>query len=111
MTGTLPADFGQLDWKQLHLDNNNFTGPLPPDMFQAKSGFEELYLQNNNFSGEIPEGLGEMNKMSELLLYGNPELTGDINDICRNFDTGLLSVVQVDKANVACECCVNGDNF
>lgn len=72
---------------------------------------EELYMHRNGFSGEIPSGLGDMNKMSELTLYDNPELTGDINDICKNFDGGLLKVAQVDKANVACECCGNGDNF
>lgn len=70
---------------------------------------EELYLHRNDFSGEIPSGLGDMNKMSELTMYDNPGLTGDINDICQNFDTGLLKVAQVDKANVACQCCGSGD--
>lgn len=109
MRGALPADFGQLNWKRLHLDGNQFTGAIPQDMFQGKGRFEELYLHRNDFSGEIPSGLGDMNKMSELTMYDNPGLTGDINDICKNFDTGLLKVAQVDKANVACECCGNGD--
>ena len=68
-------------------------------------------MHRNDFSGEIPPGLGDMNKMSELTLYDNPQLRGNIDDICKNFDTGLLKVAQVDKANVICECCGNGDNF
>ena len=107
MSGPLPADFGDLDWKQLHLDGNNFDGPIPPGLFQGKQGFEELCLHRNRLQGEIPPGLGDMNKMSKLTLYENSDLTGDINEICKMFDagTGLLSVAQVDKANVACECC------
>jgi len=111
--GALPNDFGALDWKRLHLDGNNLEGPIPPKMFQGKSRFEELYLHRNDFSGEIPPGLADQNKMTELTLYDNPELTGDVNDICKNFDAGigLLKVAQVDTANVACECCGNGDNL
>ena len=110
MKGALPNDFGELDWKRLHLDGNHFEGPIPANMFQGKTRFEELYLHGNDFSGEIPPGLGEQNKMSELTLYDNPELSGDVNDICKNFQpgVGLLKVAQVDKANVACECCGNG---
>jgi hypothetical protein len=67
-------------------------------------------MHRNQFSGEIPSGLGDMNKMSELTLYEN-QLTGDINDICKNFDTGLLKVAQVDTASVNCQCCGNGDNM
>lgn len=44
--------------------------------------------------------------MSELMLY-NTELTGDINDICRHFETGLLRVVRIDAERVACQCCEN----
>jgi hypothetical protein len=75
------------------------------------SNTEELYLHRNGFQGEIPPGLGDQTKMHELTLYDNPELTGNIDDICKNFDkgTGLLKVAQVDKANVICECCGNGD--
>ena len=110
MSGPLPANFGDLDWKQLHLDGNNFDGPIPQGLFQGKQGFEELYLHRNKLKGKIPPGLGDMKNLSKLTLYENSDLTGDINEICKNFDagTGVLDVAQVDKANVACDCCSDG---
>ena len=68
MRGALPTDFGTLDWsklnsqlraivdfyslsvtnskfplqERLHLDGNQFEGPIPPDMFKGKSRFGTL---------------------------------------------------------------------
>jgi len=96
--------------EKLHLDGNQFTGPLPEELFQSKPKFEELFLHRNNFDGPIPAGLGNLNKLQDLTLYDN-NLTGDIEEVCKNFNTngGKLKSAQVDKTKVACSCCGAGD--
>merc|ERR1711933_4705 len=120
MVGSIPPEFGTLDFKRLHLDGNRFDGPIPEELFQKIPGentkdgtekdrrLEELYLNGNLFDGQIPSGLSDLNRLRDLQLYDN-DFSGNIDEICPKVNAGTL-VAQVDTAKVQCSCCGNGPN-
>ncbi|MCD7446879.1 hypothetical protein HAX54_018849 [Datura stramonium] len=56
---------------------NNFTGPIPPDMCKIGTMRELLILQNN-FTGEIPESYANCTIMDRLRVCKNFSLSGVI---------------------------------
>uniref|UniRef100_A0A1J3CI20 Probably inactive leucine-rich repeat receptor-like protein kinase n=1 Tax=Noccaea caerulescens TaxID=107243 RepID=A0A1J3CI20_NOCCA len=66
--------------RTINLSNNNFSGPIPHDIFTTSSpSIRYLNLSNNNFSGSIPRGF--LPNLYTLDLSNNI-LTGEIyNDI------------------------------
>jgi len=63
--------------KEIHLTNNDFTGPLPDDIFDLNDTLESLYIAYNSFSGPLNPKLGTMKKLKEFYAYGN-DFTGKI---------------------------------
>jgi len=56
---------------ELQLDNNNLSGPIPPELSNL-ANLEVLYLTGNQLSGAIPPALGNLSQLTRLLLEGNP---------------------------------------
>ncbi|XWS39952.1 hypothetical protein CRYUN_Cryun18bG0098500 [Craigia yunnanensis] len=56
ISGSIPEmnSLGRLE--TLHLENNNFTGPIPKS-FGKLGNLYEIFLQNNNLDGSIPDAL------------------------------------------------------
>jgi len=63
--------------KELHLTNNDFTGPFPDNIFHLRDTLESLYIAYNSFSGPLSPKFGTMTKLKEFYAYGN-EFTGKI---------------------------------
>ncbi len=77
LSGTIPADLGQLTSLQfLDLDTNQLTGPIPVELSQLVN-LEYLYLNGNQLTGTIPAELGQLTNLWLLYLSDN-QLTGTI---------------------------------
>ena len=77
LVGTIPWEFGELaslEW--LDLDDNELTGPIPPELANLRS-IKEISLAGNRLSGGIPVEFGELASLEWLSLHSN-ELTGPI---------------------------------
>ncbi|KAM3213514.1 hypothetical protein ACQJBY_066101 [Aegilops geniculata] len=61
---------------KLCLDNNNFTGVIPPDIGQLKM-LEILNLSSNSLTGDIPQEICNLTNLQTLDLSNN-QLTGEI---------------------------------
>ncbi|KAI4344184.1 hypothetical protein L6164_011439 [Bauhinia variegata] len=82
LNGTLPSCFDMKSLRYLHLQGNQFSGPIPYVLTNS-SVLLTLDLMNNKFSGEIPSWIGSFAKLRVLLLKGNT-LQGPIPvDICQ----------------------------
>ncbi|XP_078435728.1 leucine-rich repeat (LRR) family protein [Wolffia australiana] len=69
LSGEIP-DLNRLrNLEKLHLQNNNFTGPLPSSLADL-SDLRELYVENNRLRGPIPSGL-RRNSLNFRYLPGN----------------------------------------
>ena len=69
LTGSLPADLGQLTGlTKLHLPGNTLTGSLPADLGQLTS-LQELYLHNNALTGTLD--LSGLRHLTHLALSRN----------------------------------------
>ena len=89
LTGTLPAELGQLVRLQLlFLGNNQLTGPIPAELSQL-SQLREIDLGRNQLSGPIPVELGQLSELRELIL----QLNGLTDSIPA--ELGQLSKLQV----------------
>ncbi len=77
VTGTIPANLGQLlSLQYLDLDTNRLSGVIPVEI-GGLSNLEYLYLNGNQLTGTIPSELGQLPNL--LLLYLNDnQLTGPI---------------------------------
>lgn len=72
-SGEIPASLMELQYLiELHLENNQFTGPIPP--MSKQSTLESIDFSNNNLKGEIPVSLSRFNESS---FKGNSELCGE----------------------------------
>ncbi|KAG5619343.1 hypothetical protein H5410_019167 [Solanum commersonii] len=72
-SGEIPSSLMELQYLiELHLENNQFTGPIPP--ISKQSTLESIDLSNNNLKGEIPVSLSRFNESS---FKGNSELCGE----------------------------------
>ena len=70
-------ELGQLSQlRELHLQNNQLTGPIPPELGQL-SQLRELHLQHNQLTGSIPTELGRLSQLREFSFRGN-RLTGPV---------------------------------
>lgn len=109
IVGTIPTDFGQLDWKRLSLSNNSLMGTIPTDIHAPH--LEELYLDNNRLSGTFPAADFIADATSSLLtivtLFDN-NLQGNLNVMCDLFTLGSLQTLAVDLDQMACDCCPSG---
>ena len=91
LVGTIPWEFGELaslEW--LDLDDNELTGPIPPELANLRS-VERLNLAENRLSGGIPAEFGELASL-ELLRLDDNELTGPIPPELAN----LRSITDID---------------
>ena len=71
LTGTLPAELGQLTGLQaLWLQDNQLTGKIPPEFGQL-SELQGLHLEENQLTGELPEELSQLIQLAELWLHSN----------------------------------------
>jgi len=111
LSGSIPTDFGMLQWKRLHLDNNRFEGKIPSDINSGKT--QEIMLHNNKLTGDFPAAdfatnfANDKSPLSMVTLYNN-EIEGDLEDMCRLFFTGSLMIFEVDLDKVTCSCCTQG---
>ena len=77
LTGTLPAELGQLTGLQaLWLQDNQLTGKIPPEFGQL-SELQVLHLEGNQLTGELPEELSQLRQLGRLWLHSN-RLTGGV---------------------------------
>jgi hypothetical protein len=108
LKGSIPADFGDVDWRRLHLNNNRFKGAIPSDINAGR--MEELMLHNNQLSGSFPAAdfatnfAGNQSSLTTVTLYNN-NIQDDVNQMCDLFFTGQLVTFEVDLDKVKCDCC------
>ncbi len=77
LTGTIPAEIGQLQHlRLLRLSDNQLSGPIPPEIGQLRS-LERLIILRNQLSGEIPPETGQLGNLTVLMLSTN-RLSGSI---------------------------------
>ena len=77
LTGSIPAELGNLSrLEELYLNGNVLTGNIPAELGNL-SRLEELHLGSNRLTGSIPAELGGLPWLEELYLNGNL-LTGSI---------------------------------
>ena len=112
ISGSIPADFGQLKWKRLHMDGNQLTGTIPNDLHSPK--MEELMLHNNQLKGTFPAApfagdiAGGRSPLNTVTIYNN-ELTGSVDEMCPLAEgKGQLTTFEVDVDEVLCGCCTPG---
>lgn len=71
LSGTLPENFGSLNYLQvLNLGHNKLTGHIP-DSFGGLKAIGVLDLSHNNFQGSIPGSLGGLSFLSDLDVSNN----------------------------------------
>uniref|UniRef100_A0A1J3FA22 Putative inactive leucine-rich repeat receptor-like protein kinase n=1 Tax=Noccaea caerulescens TaxID=107243 RepID=A0A1J3FA22_NOCCA len=81
------------DLTGLELANNNFSGPLPPNIASLIPSVTILDLSENSFSGEIPVTISNITFLNTLLLQGN-QFTGRL-------PPELVLLGRLNKFNVA----------
>ncbi|CAM0955368.1 unnamed protein product [Alopecurus aequalis] len=95
LSGTIPGQIFNSNMKLIHLllDNNNFSGSIPPTLGLLKT-LEVLRVdKNNQLSGPVPTNINNLTKLVELHLENN-KLTGPLPDL-----TGMNSLSFVDMSN------------
>ncbi len=71
LTGTIPAEVGDLtQLTELRLNNNQLTGTIPAAVWTL-TRLTTLWLHNNQLSGEIPAAVGNLTALTELRLHNN----------------------------------------
>lgn len=63
---------------ELHLDDNNLRGTLPPEVGDL-TDLQVLWIDGNSLDGSIPKELGQLSQLRTLLISHN-ELSGSITD-------------------------------
>lgn len=78
LLGWVPSLIGEISpsLRQLHLEDNQLSGPIPPTI-SFLVNLTYLNLSNNNLNGSIPPDLCRLKKLERLYLMNN-ELTGEI---------------------------------
>ncbi|NNF03172.1 MAG: hypothetical protein HKN17_01795, partial [Rhodothermales bacterium] len=83
LTGPLPSSWAALvgggafrDLRNLNLDGNNISGPVPPVLGQL-ANLQTLTLNDNNLSGGLPPEIANLQNLTFLSILGN-QLTGPI---------------------------------
>jgi Leucine-rich repeat (LRR) protein len=102
LSGSLDTDVTKVrGLKYLFLGDNDFSGPLP-----ALNGLDELVtlrLENNRFSGSIPPSLGELPKLQVLRVDHN-RLSGDVPAALAQA-TSKLGECDLSNNKLACPAC------
>ncbi|KAK3423768.1 hypothetical protein EUGRSUZ_H00964 [Eucalyptus grandis] len=81
LTGTLPPEVGNLtSLRFLNLSVNLLSGVFPGEVLRAMTQLEELDLGNNNFRGPLPPEVAGLKKLKRLDLGGN-YFTGEIPEV------------------------------
>eukprot|EP00850_Spirogloea_muscicola_P015581 SM000121S25978 [mRNA] locus=s121:45434:65270:- [translate_table: standard] len=81
LAGELPAaaglgDLGEL--VRLYLSRNALTGAIPGGELARMSRLQVLHLDGNNFTGPLPNELGDCKNLRVLDVNSNPRLTGAV---------------------------------
>ncbi|KAF7028047.1 hypothetical protein CFC21_040024 [Triticum aestivum] len=95
LSGTIPSQIFNSQMKLIHflVDNNNFSGSIPPTL-GLLNVLEVLRFDNNNqLSGPVPTNINNLTKLAELHLENNG-LTGPLPDL-----TGMSALSFVDMSN------------
>ena len=88
LTGTLPAELGNLSsLRMLYFDNNSLAGEIPGELGNL-SQLEELYLQRNAFTGRLPRSLMQLENLQKLHFHSQ-ELCAPADDA---FQAWLASI-------------------
>jgi len=77
MDGTIPGEIFHPTLVGLDLDDNNFHGTLPSEMFTSSLDLRNIDIGGNNFEGMIPKGFGNLPKIA-LLRINNCTLEGEL---------------------------------
>ncbi|BAT79086.1 hypothetical protein VIGAN_02189900 [Vigna angularis var. angularis] len=107
--GTLCGDAGN-NLKELYLQNNRFTGFIPP-MLSNCSNLVALDLSFNFLTGTIPSSLGSLSKLRDLIIWLNQlhgeipqelmymksleNLILDFNELSGNIPSGLVNCTKL----------------
>jgi len=111
LTGSIPQDFGSMNWRRLHLDGNQFTGTIPSNIHSTS--MEELMLHNNQLSGTFPSSefaddvQGGKSPLTHVTIHNN-NLQGNVDEMCPLQQSGSLTTFEVDTSKVSCSCCSPG---
>lgn len=79
LSGTIPSMKGMKALEYLYLNNNDFHGVLPHDMFKDKA-LVDVRLEYNGFSGPLPDEVHKLHGL-EVLSVGNNDFNGTIPDV------------------------------
>jgi Leucine-rich repeat (LRR) protein len=83
ISGPIPPNIsGLVNLTYLNLSNNLLNGSIPPDLSRMQR-LERLYLSNNLLTGEIPESIGDIPHLGLVDFSGN-RLAGAIPDTFSN---------------------------
>lgn len=105
MSGSIPTTFGSLDWLDLQLNGNSFTGTVPESI--AGRRMEVLRLHNNRLEGNFPAlsfDFNDARELREVTLHNN-EFSGNLTSMCNLIVSGKLKVLTADLNKVSCPCC------
>jgi Leucine-rich repeat (LRR) protein len=69
--------------RNLSLEGNQFSGPIPPDIGQLVH-LEKLHLPSNAFTGPLTEKLGLLKNLTDMRISDN-NFTGPIPDFISNW--------------------------
>nr|VDD59362.1 unnamed protein product [Brassica oleracea] len=92
-SGLIPKNVSFPSLRELRLQNNEFTGSVPGNVFNA-AALLVLDLRNNNFSGIVLNTMDETStsKLRVLLLRNNSFQTHISEKICQLSEVGLLDL-------------------
>ncbi|PKU87876.1 Protein BRASSINOSTEROID INSENSITIVE 1 [Dendrobium catenatum] len=82
LSGFIPLRFGS-SLREIHLQSNLFTGPIPATLSSIPSGLSNctdlnwISLSSNHFTGEIPSWIGRLENLA-ILKLGNNSFSGSI---------------------------------
>ncbi|KAG2623503.1 leucine-rich repeat receptor protein kinase HPCA1-like isoform X1 [Panicum virgatum] len=76
--GTNPGLDNLTNTKHFHFGINQLSGPIPSQIFSSHMKLIHLLLDNNNFSGSIPPTLGLLSTLEVLRFDNNPQLSGTV---------------------------------
>ncbi|GMN57537.1 hypothetical protein TIFTF001_026638 [Ficus carica] len=63
----------------LNMRDNQFSGPIPPDIGEVMPFLLDLDLSGNSLGGTIPLSIGNLTRLTSLVISGN-QLSGEIPD-------------------------------
>ncbi|GAY41428.1 putative receptor-like protein kinase [Citrus sinensis] len=104
LTGMLPASIGNLSIIYLHVGENQFSGTVPPSLYNMSS-LENILLDVNGFTGNLPLDIGVTLPNLQVFAIGDNYFSGsipesfsnasniEIIDLPINYFTGKVSII------------------